>query len=386
MARTPVRLAPEWDARFAGGIGVSLLLHGLVLAGLVLLAPLAARRPAPLGAYTVELTDPSALGGRLPPGPIKGEVGGGPIPVAGKLPGPAGPPAEAKSPPPEARPPEPRVVEEAKAEPPAPPKPETKVEPPPPPPVEETKPEARPEPKPAPKPAPPPKEEPEVKLAAKEKPKPAPPPPEHQPAPKPQTEKPPAAAHPAPAEAETKAAPKPSARAAEQAKPAAPATASAASERGAESARVASGEGGKDAYALAAERWKAHEGGGLGGPEGGTGPIGAGGEGPGGGGQVVGLEFLAYRQQVISTIKSQWTNVINRPGLVARVRFGIARDGTVSDVRLEQSSGNPAYDSSVVRAVEHANPLPPPPARYVEQFREFVIEFHSEEPGGRGTG
>src|SRR5581483_9751336 len=77
MARTPVRLAPEWDARFAGGIGVSLLLHGLVIAGLVLLAPLAAHRAAPLGAYTVELTDPSALGGRLPPGPIKGEVGGG---------------------------------------------------------------------------------------------------------------------------------------------------------------------------------------------------------------------------------------------------------------------------------------------------------------------
>jgi colicin import membrane protein len=375
MARTPVRLAPEWDARFAGGIGVSLLLHGLVIAGLVLLAPLAAHRAAPLGAYTVELTDPSALGGRLPPGPIKGEVGGGPIPVAGKPPGPAGPPAEPKAPPPE-----PRVVEEAKAEPLAPPKPETKVEPPPPPPVEETKPQVRPEPKPEPKPTPPPKVEPEVKLAAKEKPKPAPPPPpEHQPAPKPQTEKPPAAAHPAAAEAETKPAPKPPARAVEQAKPA-------ASERGAESARVASGEGGKDAYALAAERWKAHEGGGLGGPEGGTGPIGAGGEGPGGGGQVVGLEFLAYRQQVISTIKSQWTNVINRPGLVARVRFGIARDGTVSDVRLEQSSGNPAYDSSVVRAVEHANPLPPPPARYVEQFREFVIEFHSEEPGGRGTG
>src|SRR5579885_25659 len=375
MALTPVRLAPEWDARFAGGIGVSLLLHGLVIAGLVLLAPLAAHRAAPLGAYTVELTDPSALGGRLPPGPIKGEVGGGPIPVAGKPPGPAGPPAEPKAPPPE-----PRVVEEAKAEPLAPPKPETKVEPPPPPPVEETKPQVRPEPKPEHKPTPPPKVEPEVKLAAKEKPKPAPPPPpEHQPAPKPQTEKPPAAAHPAAAEAETKPAPKPPARAVEQAKPA-------ASERGAESARVASGEGGKDAYALAAERWKAHEGGGLGGPEGGTGPIGAGGEGPGGGGQVVGLEFLAYRQQVISTIKSQWTNVINRPGLVARVRFGIARDGTVSDVRLEQSSGNPAYDSSVVRAVEHANPLPPPPARYVEQFREFVIEFHSEEPGGRGTG
>src|SRR5579871_6089949 len=93
MARTPVRLAPEWDARFTGGIGLSLVLHGVVIAGVVLLAPLAVRRPPPLGAYTVELTDPSALGGRLPPGAITHEIGGGPIPVAGKPPGPVAPPA-----------------------------------------------------------------------------------------------------------------------------------------------------------------------------------------------------------------------------------------------------------------------------------------------------
>jgi TonB family protein len=378
MARTPLRLAPEWDARFAGGIGVSLLLHGLVIAGIVLLAPFAGHRPVPLGPYTVELTDPSALGGRLPPGPVERDVGGGPIPVAGKLPGPSTP--QAPSAPPQSPPPEPKVEEEAKAEPAVPPKPEAKVETPPPPPPEKVK----PQPKPEPKPVSPPKAEPEVRLAEKEKPK---PPPEPKPTPKPTPQPPAAKAEPAARPAKpVEPPPKPAAKPVEEASAAPHAKAPAAAPRSAENAHAPSGEGGKDAYALAAERWKAHEGGGLGGPEGGTGPIGAGGEGPGGGGQVVGLEFLAYRQQVINTIKSQWTNVINRPGLVARVRFGIARDGTVSDVRLEQSSGNPAYDSSAVRAVEHANPLPPPPARYVEQFREFVIEFHSEEPGGQGTG
>jgi len=30
--------------------------------------------------------------------------------------------------------------------------------------------------------------------------------------------------------------------------------------------------------------------------------------------------------------------------------------------------------------------LPPPPARYVSEFHEFVVEFHSEESGGRGAG
>src|SRR5205814_9198229 len=141
-----------------------------------------------------------------------------------------------------------------------------------------------------------------------------------------------------------------------------------------------------DAYGAAAERWRQRSGGGLGGNDGGSGPIGSGGEGKGGGGQLVGLGFIAYRQQVINTIKARWTNVIARPGLVAGVRFEIAPDGQVSNVRLAQGSGNPAYDASAMRAVQHVGQLPPPPARYASEFHEFVIEFHSEESGGQGAG
>jgi TonB family protein len=68
------------------------------------------------------------------------------------------------------------------------------------------------------------------------------------------------------------------------------------------------------------------------------------------------------------------------------VRFVIAADGEVSDVRLAQSSNNAAYDASVLRAVRQVTQLPPPPARYAAEFREFQIEFHSEETGGRGEG
>src|SRR5262249_48047893 len=82
-----------------------------------------------------------------------------------------------------------------------------------------------------------------------------------------------------------------------------------------------------DAYAAAAERWRAKTGGGLGGTDEGTGPIGSGGEGRGGGGEVVGLEFIAYKQQVINAVRASWTNFIGRPGLVAVVTFEIAPDG-----------------------------------------------------------
>lgn len=351
----PLRLAPEWDDRFTRMLVVSAAAHVVAVVALVRVAEQSGPRSLPLVAYTVEITDPSALGGRLPPGAPGPDLSGGPSvpePKVEPAPPPAPAPAavEAKPEPP----PEPEVV--AKVEEPAVPIPE---KPTPPPPTPEAK---APEPKPEPKPE---AKKPEVK-------KPEPPP-----AP---AKKPEAAAKPPERKPEAKPPdPKPAAK--PGASPGAKPSETAGRPRDGETAPP------RDAYSAAAERWRARAGGGLGGTDEGSGPIGAGGEGKGGGGQLVGIEFLAYRQQVINTIKARWTNVIGRPGLVASVFFEIAPDGQVSDIRIHQSSGSAAYDSSALRAVQHANPLPPPPTRYANQFREFVIEFHSEESGGgQGAG
>jgi TonB family protein len=340
MATTPpLRLTPEWDDRFARMVVVSALAHLLAIAGVVLVVSRAADRPLPMAAYTVELTDPSALGGRLPPGPPAAQLGAAEHPPA----------VEPKGQPPEAtKPPEPKA-------------------------------EARPVPPPKP-------QEPVVRIPDKTKPpEPKPPEPKAE-APKPEPAKPeakkPEPPKPEPPRAEEKQPPKPTPKAADaQAKAAETKPAPrAGAPSGAEDATP------RDAYGAAAERWRARGGGGLGGTDTESGPIGAGGTGKGGGGQVVGLEFLAYRQLVIQTIKSQWANVIARPGLVAAVRFEIATDGGVSNVRLAQSSGNPAYDASALRAVQNTSHLPAPPGRYANDFRDFLIEFHSEETGGRGAG
>jgi TonB family protein len=354
----PLRLAPEWDDRFARMVAVSALGHVLVVAGVILLAGQAGMRPLPPVAYTVELTDPNALGGRVPPGPPGADLSGGPaVPPAPEPKASSPAPAKPPEPPPEAKPaPKPEPVPETKPTVPEPvvtipkavepPKVEPKPEPP------------KPEPKPEAKKPEPPKPEPRPEAKKPEPPKPEPPKTEPKP-PEPQQKAP----------AKPAASPKP----AEPPHAAQPGT-------GHEEAAP------HDAYAAAAERWHARSGGGLGGTQEGSGPIGSGGEGKGGGGQVVGLDFIAYRQQVINTIKAQWTNLIVRPGLVATVRFQIAPDGQVSDVALAKSSGNPAYDASVMRAVQHTNRLPPPPARYVTEFSEFQIDFHSEESGGQGAG
>ncbi|HYR95270.1 MAG TPA: TonB family protein [Candidatus Binatus sp.] len=340
-ARRPLRLAPEWDDRFGRMLGVSALAHGLVIAAMVLFASGGGSAPLPLVAYTVELTDPGALGGRVPPGAPGADLTGGA--VQPPAPAPEGGTPEVPAQPPEAKP-------EAKPEPPA----EAKVE-------EPAAPEVVPEPKTV--------EPPPVEVKKPEPPKVEPPkaaPPKPEPA-KPEPPKP--AAKPVPKPAAAKAEP-------QKAPPANPTP-----------PRAAGKEEGppRDAYSAAAERWKSRAGGGLGGAQDGSGPIGAGGQGPGGGGQLVGLEFIAYREQVRNLVKAQWTHLA-QPGLVAAVRFEIAPDGQVSNVRLAQSSGDAAYDASVLRAVQHTSRLPPPPARYVNEFREFMIEFHSEESGGQGEG
>jgi len=493
MARTlPLGLAPEWDRDFTVGVGVSVLLHASVEALVVFLATMAPAPLPPLQSYTVELTDPSALGGRLAFGPLDRPIGR-PARVAPASGGaPEGPPrtgepaaivppkatktAEpvkiAEAPPPTSPPPTappvtvpptvppptlppstlppstvpPATVPPATAPPPTlppttvppatappstlppatippsaavPPKPaEPPSEPQRPKPVETAKPPVetpvtkppdagvtlraetkRPEPKPPPQEAqvtrpPPPKPEPEK---AKTTPKPPPPPeppkaeakvvPREPPKPevKPGTIKPERSAH-APTALAMKSddvkAPRTTPGAAATPAPTAPATGNAGIGNGGSAEEKVD-----EKFAAAAERWRsrmANAGGGLDGAEGQQGPIGEGADQAGGGGTVVGTEFLIYRQRVSSIIKENWVETDHRSGIMARVRFEISADGEVSNIRLERSSGDKAYDLSVIRAVQRSSPLPPPPERHRDDFHEVEIDFHPEE-GGRAS-
>src|SRR5713101_8330987 len=135
-ASRPLQLAPEWDERFTRMVGLSALGHALVLAAAVFIAGRVGMRPLPMVAYTVELTDPSALGGRLPPGAPGADLSGGSV--------------EPPAPPPEAEPPEPKPEPKPAAaeeptvhvpEKPKPPEPKPEAKPPEPPKAEARKPE-----------------------------------------------------------------------------------------------------------------------------------------------------------------------------------------------------------------------------------------------------
>ncbi len=117
-------------------------------------------------------------------------------------------------------------------------------------------------------------------------------------------------------------------------------------------------------------------GGGPGG--GGTGPGGLG----GGGGDpygVSGFPFNYYLQIISDRITTNWFSSLVDPGtggqLQTQVGFRIYRNGQVSDVKIEFSSGAEAFDLSAQRAVQSSAPFPPLPSEYDGQFLVIHLIF-----------
>jgi len=80
---------------------------------------------------------------------------------------------------------------------------------------------------------------------------------------------------------------------------------------------------------------------------------------------LLGNQYGAYAELLRQRITQFWT----RAGLDPRsqrdaaiVSVVIQQDGSVHNIQLVQTSGNPAIDNSALRALYQANPLPPLPA------------------------
>ncbi|MBS7789503.1 energy transducer TonB, partial [Roseococcus sp. SDR] len=58
---------------------------------------------------------------------------------------------------------------------------------------------------------------------------------------------------------------------------------------------------------------------------------------------------------------------------VTLLRFAMRRDGTVAAFRIERSSGHEDLDAAVLRMIERASPLPPPPPELPGDPVELVV-------------
>lgn len=106
-------------------------------------------------------------------------------------------------------------------------------------------------------------------------------------------------------------------------------------------------------------------------------PVGSrtvGGSGSGGGSGRRPPAFVGYTVLVQQRVKDSWIVTHQRAGLTAVVQFGIRPNGEIADIELTRSSGNAAFDQSALRAVHHANPLPPPPVEHLHEFLSQKVQ------------
>lgn len=97
-------------------------------------------------------------------------------------------------------------------------------------------------------------------------------------------------------------------------------------------------------------------------------------------------EQLAYFRQLDERIRENWIvpsvgrgDAGNR---IVQILITIEKDGNVTNVRMEKSSGNQFFDDSVLRAIAKASPLPVPPEQLRGAEDHYDIGFRFYESGG----
>jgi colicin import membrane protein len=103
--------------------------------------------------------------------------------------------------------------------------------------------------------------------------------------------------------------------------------------------------------------------------------------GRGGSGIVKGIDFIAYQNRILSTIKDNWAWVGPRSNLRVVVHFGIKENGEIIGLKVVQPSGDSSYDESVLRALKKSSPLPAPPEAVRKDFGDVEISFRPRDLG-----
>ena len=97
-----------------------------------------------------------------------------------------------------------------------------------------------------------------------------------------------------------------------------------------------------------------------------------------------GVNFLGYAdKKVLPRIKQRWTLLIpdgakgpyNESGEVV-ISFSIQKDGSVSDLKLDQSCGIEPLDRAARGGITTSVPFPPFPQEFSGDFVRFKFHFH----------
>jgi len=93
--------------------------------------------------------------------------------------------------------------------------------------------------------------------------------------------------------------------------------------------------------------------------------------------------YTYYLQIIIDRVSSNWFTSLVDPGIQGQfqsvVNFKIYRNGQISEVKIQESSGLRSLDLSAIRAVQMSAPLPPLPNDYgKDSLNIYLIFEHSK--------
>ncbi len=89
------------------------------------------------------------------------------------------------------------------------------------------------------------------------------------------------------------------------------------------------------------------------------------------------FEFPWYLRLMTDKISRNWRNPYRgeEESVLCTIYFRILRDGTVTGLRLEKSSGISVFDRAALRAVMSSSPLPQLPPDYAESHLTVHLDF-----------
>jgi colicin import membrane protein len=103
--------------------------------------------------------------------------------------------------------------------------------------------------------------------------------------------------------------------------------------------------------------------------------------GVGGEGVLKSIEYIKYVNYMQATLKANWAWAGPKRSLRALVRFGVKENGEIVGIKIVQSSGDPLYDESVIRAVRKSSPLTAPPESHRKDFADVEYSFQPGQVG-----
>ncbi len=93
--------------------------------------------------------------------------------------------------------------------------------------------------------------------------------------------------------------------------------------------------------------------------------------------------FTYYLQIIIDRASSNWFTSLVDPGISgnfqATVHFKIYKNGQISELKIQESSGIKSLDLSALRAIQTSAPFPPLPGAYEDEYLGIYLIFeHSK--------